>query len=31
MDSITFAAPSADKTELEEGADFTPKFDTLAC
>ena len=29
MDSITFAAPSADKTELEEGADFTPKFDTL--
>ncbi|MGE0282878.1 MAG: phosphoribosyl-AMP cyclohydrolase [Rhizobiaceae bacterium] len=27
MDSITFTAPSADKAELEEGADFTPKFD----
>jgi len=27
MGSITFAAPSADKTDLEEGAVFTPKFD----
>jgi phosphoribosyl-AMP cyclohydrolase len=29
MDFITFATPSPDKTELEEGAAFTPKFDAL--
>lgn len=28
MTSISFAAPSSDKLELEEGQSFTPKFDS---
>ena len=27
MSGMVFAAPPSDKKELEEGADFTPKFD----